>query len=296
MWRPLQRFGDLVKFEHTVFALPFAYVGSLMGADGHPTAAQWMWITLAMVGARTAGMTLNRLIDRTFDARNPRTRDRAIPAGRVSASAARLIAIAACALLVVAAARLNALALALTPVALMLLVAYSYLKRFTAFAHFGLGLVLACAPAGGWIAVRGSLGLAPCLVSAAVLLWVAGFDILYACLDVDFDRTEKLHSVPARWGIGRAMTLARALHVAAVALLAAAGAVLGLSPLYFGGVSVVTVLLGYEHSLVSPDDLSKMDQAFFTMNGWVSVTLFTFTWLSYRLSSTQEIVQWIIAR
>lgn len=285
MWALLKTFSDLVKLEHTVFALPFAFVGCLMAADGRPTLHQWLWITGAMGGARTAGMTLNRLIDHAYDARNPRTRDRAIPAGRVSPTTARFIAVGAVALLVLAAAQLNPLALALSPLAVGLLVLYSYLKRYTPFAHFGLGLVLACAPVGGWIGVRGSLDGTPCLLAAAVLMWVSGFDILYACLDVDFDRAEGLHSVPARWGVGRALSAARLLHVVAVALLAAAGATAGVGSTYFAGVGVVAVLLGYEHTLVSENDLAKMDQAFFTMNGWVSMTLLFFTWLSYRLAA-----------
>lgn len=284
MWPLLRKFGDLVKFEHTVFALPFAYMGCLMAAGGHPTLHQWAWTTIAMVGARTAGMTFNRLIDAAIDARNPRTRDRALPAGRVSVGAARLIAVASVGVLITAARMLTPLALALSPLAVGLLVLYSYLKRYTPLAHFGLGLVLACAPVGGWIGVRGTLDLAPCLLAAAVVLWVAGFDILYGCLDIDFDRTEGLHSVPARWGVATALTLARALHAATIALLAVVGLVLGLAPPWYAGVGVVTVLLGYEHSLVTESDLSKMDQAFFTMNGWVSVTLLVFTWLSYRLA------------
>lgn len=285
MWPLLTKFSDLVKLEHTVFALPFAFMGCLMGADGHPTLHQWLWITAAMVGARTAGMTLNRLIDRAYDARNPRTQDRAIPAGRVTPTAARCIAAGSVALLVLAASQLNPLALALSPLAVGLLVLYSYLKRYTPYAHFGLGLVLACAPVGGWIGVRGSLDLTPCLLAAAVLVWVSGFDILYACLDVDFDRAEGLHSVPARWGVARALLAARLLHVASVALLLTAGATAGLGSAYFAGVGVVTVLLGYEHTLVAEHDLTKMDQAFFTMNGWVSVTLLAFTYLSYRLAA-----------
>jgi 4-hydroxybenzoate polyprenyltransferase len=298
MWRSFKLFGDLVKFEHTVFALPFAYVGCLMAADGRPSAAQWLWVTLAMVGARTAGMTFNRLIDRHIDARNPRTRDRAIPAGRISPRLALGLAIASLALLLEAAAHLSPLALALSPLAVALLVGYSYLKRFTPYAHLGLGLVLACAPAGGWVAIRGTLDLAPCLVAAAVVLWVAGFDVLYACLDVDFDRVEGLHSIPARFGVGRALSLARLMHLGAVVLLGAAGLTLGLGPVYFAGIGVAAVLLGWEHTLVRPDDLTKMDQAFFTMNGWVSVSLLAFTWLSYRLSTvdTRELLTWISTR
>lgn len=294
MWNRLRSFIDLVKFEHTVFALPFAYVGCLMGAHGHPTAVQVWWVTVAMVGARTAGMTLNRLVDRFIDARNPRTRDRALPAGRFSPWTARFIAAVSMAMLILAASRLNPLALRMSPFAIGLLLLYSYLKRITALSHFGLGLVLACAPAGGWIAVRGTLDAVPCLVAAAVMLWVAGFDVLYACLDVDFDRAEGLYSIPVRYGIERALSLARLMHVGTVLLLTVAGMALGLGAPYFTGMGVVAVLLGYEHTLVSPRDLSRMDQAFFTMNGWVSVTLLAFTWLSYNISLFQERLAWII--
>lgn len=278
---PWRLFADLVKFEHTIFALPFAYIGCLLGADGHPTWPQLFWVTAAMVGARTAGMTLNRLIDRSYDGRNPRTRDRAIPAGRVSPTLARAIVVASLLLLLVAAARLSPLALMLSPLAVALLLLYSYLKRFTWLCHVGIGLVLACAPVGGWVGVRGTLETAPLCVAAAVLLWVAGFDILYACLDVDFDCREGLHSIPARFGVARSLLLARAFHVVSVLALAAAGRSLELSGVYFVGVGIVAALLVYEHRLVQHDDLSRLDAAFFTMNGWVSVTLFAFTWLEY---------------
>lgn len=278
---PFKLFADLVKFEHTIFALPFAYVGCLLGADGHPTWAQLFWVTVAMVGARTAGMTLNRLIDRDYDARNPRTRDRAIPAGRVSPGAAKAIMIVSLALLYVAAARLSPLAQMLCPLAVGLLLLYSYLKRFTWLCHMGIGLVLACAPVGGWVGVRGTLEATPLCLAAAVLLWVAGFDILYACLDVDFDCKEGLYSIPARFGVARSLWCARLFHVGSVLALAAAGRLLELSGVYFLGVGVVAALLVYEHQLVKSDDLSRLDAAFFTMNGWVSVTLFAFTWLEY---------------
>jgi len=283
--RGLRLLGDLVKFEHTIFALPFAYVGCLMAADGRPTAHQMVWIAAAMVGARTAGMGLNRLVDRHLDARNPRTRDRAIPAGRVSVPAAWAIVAASLVLLVTAAARLNSLALALSPLAVGLLGAYSYLKRVTWMAHLGIGLVLACAPAGGWIGVRGTLDLPPVLLALAVLFWVAGFDVLYGCLDVDFDRREGLHSIPQKFGVPAALGLARVFHVASFGLLVGTGLALDLGGWYFTGVGVAGALLWYEHTLVAPDDLSKMDQAFFTMNGWVSVTLLAFTWLDYALRS-----------
>lgn len=283
MIRAIRGFIDLVKFEHTVFALPFAYTGCLMAAGGAPEARTVGWILCAMVGARTAGMALNRIIDREIDARNPRTKDRTLPAGRMSTPAAVAIAMAALALLVLASWHLNPLALALSPVAVALLVAYSFLKRFTWLAHAGLGMVLACAPIGGWIAVRGTVDAAPLILGGAVLLWCAGFDVLYACLDVDFDRREGLHSIPQRFGIPAALHLARGLHGATVLLLAACGFAVGMGSWYFAGVGVVTALLMHEHRLVSPDDLSRMDAAFFTMNGWVSVTLLAFTWLDFLL-------------
>lgn len=283
--RLLRLIADLVKFEHTVFALPFAFVGCLMGADGRPSAGQLGWVTVAMVGARTAGMALNRLFDRDYDARNPRTRERALPAGRVSVATAWWIVAGSLLLLVLSAYRLNPLALALSPVAVLLLASYSLLKRITWMAHLGLGLVLACAPAGGWIAVRGTLELPPLLLAGAVMLWVAGFDILYACLDVEFDVLEGLYSVPQRFGIRGALVLARGFHVGTLTLLFIVGYLLDMAAPYFIGVGLVASLLWYEHSLVSVDDLSNMDQAFFTMNGWVSLTLLIFTWLSYRLTA-----------
>ncbi len=295
MLRSFRLFSDLVKLEHTIFALPFAYIGCLMAADGHASLVSWGWVTLAMVAARTAGMTLNRLIDRNIDARNPRTRDRALPAGRVSVGPARWVALASLALLFYSAWHCNPLALALSPIAVGLLVAYSYLKRFTSYAHFGIGLVLACAPVGGWVAVRGELGAVPLCLGAGVLAWVAGFDVLYACLDVDFDRTEGLHSIPARRGTAYAFRLARLLHVGSILAIAVAGHLLGLGPVYFVGVGVAGALLVYEHSLVTPHDLSRMDQAFFTMNGWVSVTLLVFTWLSYRMAGTGALLSWIFS-
>lgn len=271
-------FADLVKFEHTIFALPFAFVGCLMARDGDmPPHTAW-WILVAMVGARTAGMTLNRLFDRGIDARNPRTADRAIPAGRVSVTSSWLIVLVSLSALWVAAGRLDPLCLRLAPVAIGLLGLYSFLKRFTWLAHVGLGLVLACAPVGGWVAVAGQLSAPALMLGLAVCLWVAGFDVLYACLDHDFDVQEGLHSIPARFGLAGALKAARAFHLATVTLLLLLGTTLGLGSLYYVGVSLVALLLYHENHLVEPHDLSAMDQAFFTMNGWVSVTLLAFTW------------------
>jgi 4-hydroxybenzoate polyprenyltransferase len=275
----LRTFSDLVKFEHTIFALPFAFVGCLMAGDGHmPPNTAW-WVLVAMVGARTAGMTLNRLVDRSIDARNPRTSDRAIPAGRVSVSTSWAIVTASLVALWTAAAHLDPLCLRLAPVAVGLLGLYSFLKRYTPLAHLGLGLVLACAPIGGWIAVSGQITLPALMLGLAVCLWVAGFDVLYACLDHDFDVREGLYSIPSRFGLSRALQVARALHLATVALLFVLGSTLALGTLYYVGVGVVALLLYHENHLVEPHDLSAMDQAFFTMNGWVSVSLLVFTWL-----------------
>lgn len=274
-------FADLVKLEHTVFALPFALVGCLMAAGGRPCAAQVAWIIVAMVGARTAGMALNRVIDLEYDALNPRTSNRTLPARRMKVGTAVAVIVVGLVLLITAAAHLSPLALRLSPLAAGLLVLYSYLKRITWLSHLGLGLVLACAPAGAWIAVRGTLDPPALLLAVAVLLWVAGFDILYGCLDVDFDRRHGLHSIPARFGISAALRVAQAFHVATLLLLVAAGQVVGSGTLYQTGVGVIAALLLYEHQLVDAHDLSRMDQAFFQMNGWVSVTLLCFTWLDY---------------
>lgn len=269
-WR---RFVVLVRFEQTVFALPFAWVGVLLAAGGLPEVAIAFWVTVAMVGARTAGMALNRLIDREIDARNPRTRDRDLPAGRVSARAVRALAVGSLGLLVLAAARLNPLCLALSPVAVALLVGYSYLKRSTWACHLGLGLVQACAPIGGWLAVSGRFETAPLLLGLAILLWVGGFDILYACQDLDHDRAVGLHSLPARLGASRAFLVARLAHGAAVASLVLAGSVLGLGMAWQAGVGAVGAILVWEHSLLKPEDLTRMQQAFFLCNALVSLTL-----------------------
>lgn len=275
--RRLRLFADLVKFEHTIFALPFAYVGALLAARGLPTASQWLWITLAMVGARTAGMALNRLIDQDIDAKNPRTMDRVLPKGLMGRSTAWVIAIASLGLLLGAAGQLNPLCLMLSPIAAALLFFYSYTKRFTWLSHLFLGLVQYCAPVGGWVGVTGRLDPPALLLGLAPLLWIGGFDILYACQDVVFDQQEGLHSIPAAFGIPRALLIARGAHLGAVLVLAALGFWLHLPWLYLAGVGVVACLLVYEHTLVTPNDLSRLNAAFFTVNGWVSVTFLAFT-------------------
>jgi 4-hydroxybenzoate polyprenyltransferase len=272
---------EMIKFEHSVFALPFALTGALLAVRGTGlTAAQvWAkigWIVLAMVGARSAAMAFNRLVDAPIDARNPRTRMRAIPAGLVSRSFTWVFVMVSCAVLVFAAARLNTMCLWLAPVALAVVLGYSYTKRFTSLSHLVLGFALGIAPAAAWIAVRGRLEAPILLLTAAVMLWTAGFDIIYSCQDYDFDRAEGLYSVPARLGIGPALWVARALHVVMVGLLGWLAAVLDLGALSFAGIVLVAALMVYEHSLVKPGDLSRINAAFFTVNGVVSVLFFVF--------------------
>jgi 4-hydroxybenzoate polyprenyltransferase len=270
--RRLAMYGRMVKLSHSVFALPFALAAAALAApDGGLAPSTLAWIVVAMVGARSAAMGFNRLADHAIDARNPRTAARELPSGAMSRGEVWLFVTASAAALVLAAWRLNPLCLALSPVALLVVLGYSYTKRFTALSHVVLGLALAIAPVGAWIAVRGRFDVPPVLLGLAVLLWVAGFDIIYACQDVDFDRGAGLHSIPARLGIGGALRLSRALHVAAVAVLASLAVVVPLHPVYLAGVVLVAVMLAYEHSLVREGDLSRVDAAFFTVNGWIGV-------------------------
>jgi 4-hydroxybenzoate polyprenyltransferase len=264
-------YGRMVKLSHSIFALPFALASAVIAAGGVPAPRTLLWIVVAMVGARSAAMGFNRLADHAIDARNPRTAGRELPRGLLTRGEVLLFVLVSAAALVVAAAMLNPLCLALSPVALAVVFGYSYTKRFTALSHVVLGLGLAIAPVGAWLAVRGRFEAAPLVLALAVLCWVAGFDVIYACQDVDFDRQAGLHSVPARLGIRGALQLARLLHVATVLLLAALPATAVLHPAYFAGVALVALLLLYEHSLVRADDLSRVDAAFFTVNGWISV-------------------------
>jgi len=267
---------EMIKWEHSVFALPFALCGAMLAAGGFPTGHQLLWIVIAMVGARSAAMAFNRLADASIDAANPRTRTRALPSGHLSPLFVGTFVVVSSGILVLAAAQLNRLALWLSPVALAVLLLYSYTKRFTRWSHLVLGFALGIAPAAAWIAVRGSLDWRILLLTAAVTFWVAGFDVLYACQDFEFDRDAGLHSIPRHLGIRRALWVARAFHVVMLALLIALLWSFGLGKLAVAGVAVVAALLAYEHSLVSSDDLSKLNAAFFTMNGVISVLFFFF--------------------
>ena len=263
----------LVRFSHTLFALPFALIGMLLAAEGLPAAATLAWILAAMVGARTAAMAFNRLVDRHFDAANPRTAARALPAGRLTAGHAWGVFGAALALLLLAAWRLNPLTLMLAPLAVVILCGYSLTKRFTAWTHLVLGLSLSGAPLGAWIAVRGSVALPPLLLAGGVLFWTAGFDVIYALQDVDFDRRARLHSLPARYGAVAALHLARLFHLLAVVFLLATGASAGRGWPYLLGTLLAAALLAYEHVIVSPDQQARLQIAFFRVNVAVALIL-----------------------
>lgn len=269
----------MIKFEHTIFALPFAFSGMMLAAEGWPSWGIVGWIVVAMVGARSAAMSFNRWADRRLDANNPRTANRALPAGRVTAGFVVAFALASCALLVLAAWQLNPLALALSPLALLVLLGYSFTKRFTTLSHLALGLALAGAPLGAWIAVRGDVTLTPLILAAAVLCWVAGFDVLYALQDMDHDRRAGLFSIPARLGERRALWISAALHAAMIAFLALLPQSYppGLGLLYWVGLAGCVALLGYQHRVVRPGDLSRLNAAFFQANGFLAVWLFAAT-------------------
>ena len=268
---------EMIKFEHSVFALPFALTGAALAVRGWPTWRQVLWLVVAMVGARSAAMTFNRIADWKLDALNPRTSGRALVTGALSLRFAGGFTALSCALLVLAAYELNPLAFKLSPVALAVLLLYSYTKRFTLASHLILGICLGMSPIAAWIALRGDLGASVLVLGAAVALWVAGFDMIYACQDVDFDRTAGLHSFPRRYGIRAALYSSAGLHVAMLALLAVVGLREDLGWLAWAGLATVTALIAYEHALVKPTDLSRVNAAFFTVNGYVSL-LFFLTW------------------
>jgi len=266
---------EMIKIEHTLFALPFALLGAVLAARGLPSAAQIVWITLAMLGARSTAMAFNRLADKDYDARNERTKTRAIPAGTLSVVFVWIFTIVAAGLFLLAAAMLNRLTLWLSPIALASIVLYSYTKRWTALSHLVLGWCLSIAPTGAWIAVRGAIDSpVPLLLSLIVMLWTAGFDVLYACQDYDFVRREALYSIPARFGIARSLWISRLLHVGAFAALLALYFLANLGMLTLAGVIATGALLVYQHTLVRADDLSRLNAAFFTTNAFLSVILF----------------------
>jgi 4-hydroxybenzoate polyprenyltransferase len=271
-------FGRMVKFSHTVFALPFALAATAIAARGHGiTAAQVLAILVAMAAARTAAMGWNRIVDRRLDARNPRTAGRELPTGKVSLLAAALLTAASAAVFVAAAASLGRLCLSLSPVVLVLVLGYSFTKRFTWLCHLFLGLAIGVAPAGAWIAVRGEVEMPAIWLVAAVATWIGGFDILYALADLDFDRQAGIHSVPARFGVRVALALSAALHLGTVLALLAAGQAAALGAIYYLGVAAVLAIFIYEHSILRPSDLSRLDVAFFNLNGYVSLVYFAAT-------------------
>ena len=274
--RNLQITLEMIKWEHSIFALPFALCGAMLAAGGLPSAHQLTWIIVAMVAARSAAMAFNRLADVTIDAANPRTRTRALPAGTLTPTFVTSFVLVSCLVFVIAAWQLNRLAFLLSPLALAILLLYSYTKRFTRLSHLVLGFALGIAPAAAWIAIRGSLDLRILFLTAAVTFWVGGFDVLYSCQYCDFDRESGLHSIPRNAGIPAALWVARSFHLVMLLLLVALVVAFGLGKLAMLGVLAVAALLSYEHSLVSAHDLTRLNAAFFTMNGVISVVFFFF--------------------
>ncbi|MFC1549392.1 UbiA-like polyprenyltransferase [Nitrospirota bacterium] len=281
MFKKVVLYLKMIKFSHSVFALPFAFTSALMAADGIPGLRQVFWITLAMVSARSGAMGLNRVIDSKIDALNPRTMEREVPSGKISAGSAMVFSLVSLGVLVLSAWMLNPLCLKLSPMAIAVLVLYSYSKRFTWGAHFVLGVAISAAPIGAWIAVRGSFDPSVLALAAAVVLWLAGFDILYALQDTNFDRKHGLKSIPARFGIKRAFMIARLLHLSSWGFLLLTGMIFSMGLAYWAGMVLVALLFLYEHSLIRHDDLSRLDMAFFNMNGYISMTVFAFTLADY---------------
>ena len=277
MFKKIQIILEMIKFEHTIFALPFAFTAALMAANGLPSWRQIFWITVAMVGARSAAMGFNRWADRRIDAENPRTKMRALPLGLVSPQQVVVFTAVASALFIIAAYELNPLALYLSPIALGTVFFYSYTKRFTFLSHAFLGLAIAGAPLGAWIAVTGRLDAPALVLGVAVLFWLLGFDVLYAIQDIDFDRKTGLYSIPQRFGIRRSLWMARISHAITMTALFWIPTLLPLDGYYMAGVIITLCLIVYEHALVKENDLSKLNTAFFNMNGYISVAIFIFT-------------------
>jgi 4-hydroxybenzoate polyprenyltransferase len=265
---------EMIKWEHSIFALPFALTGTVLAANGWPRLAVLGWILLCMVSARSAAMAFNRLVDAKIDAGNPRTAMRAIPAGHLSSVFVGAFTLIAVALFLLGAAMLNRLTLELAPIALAVVLGYSYMKRVTNWSHLVLGLALGIAPSAAWIAVRGSYDIRMLLLTGIVILWVGGFDVLYACQDFDYDRQTGLHSVPARFGLEGAFWIARAMHIGVIVLLFFLVRAFALGSIAIGGMSIVALLLAYEHSIIGPKDLRRMNAAFFTLNGIISAVFF----------------------
>ncbi|WP_280768229.1 UbiA-like polyprenyltransferase [Salipaludibacillus daqingensis] len=272
---------EMIKFEHTVFALPFAFLGAVLGSllihDVWPTLSQWIWITLAMVGARSAAMSLNRLIDAKIDAANPRTEERAIPAGLLSKVETVAFIIGSFTVLIFSAYQLNMLAVYLLPIAVFFLVFYSYTKRFTWLCHVFLGMTIGIAPLGGWVGATGTLTWEAFVLFVAVALWTAGFDVIYATQDADYDKDVKLYSIPSYFGIVKALRFAKVFHIISFTAMILLFFITPLGWIFLFGIMIVGAIMVYEHSLVSPNDLSKVNVAFFTMNGIISMVMLAFT-------------------
>ena len=281
LFKKITDYLRLIKFSHSVFALPFAFTSALIAANGIPTFSQIFWITVAMVGGRTGAMGMNRIIDRKIDALNPRTKNRELPRGVIKTGEAFIFTIIAFALLLFAAYKLNPLCLKISPIVLLVLFTYSYTKRFTWLSHIVLGTALSLAPLGAWIAIKGTFDFQILPLCFAVMFWVAGFDVFYAMQDIDFDKKHGLYSIPSAFGIKTSLRIARLFHLITIAMLLGLMPIFNLGALYLFGVLIASALMLYEHSLIKPADLSKLDMAFFNMNGYISITIFVFTLMNY---------------
>jgi 4-hydroxybenzoate polyprenyltransferase len=281
IFRKITDYLRLIKFSHSVFALPFAFTAALIAAQGLPSLNQILWITVAMVGGRSGAMGMNRIIDKKIDALNPRTKDRELPRGIIKSSEALAFTMVAFGFLVLAAYKLNPLCFRLSPLVLLVLLTYSFTKRFTWLCHVVLGIALSLAPLGAWMAVTGTFDVAILPLSFAIIFWVAGFDILYGLQDMAFDREQGLYSIPSIFGVNASLWIARLFHLITILLLGSLIPIFNLTILFAAGVVIASGLLLYEHSLVKPDDLSRLNTAFFNMNGYISITVFVFTFLNY---------------
>jgi 4-hydroxybenzoate polyprenyltransferase len=277
LFNRIKIFLEMIKFAHTIFALPFAFTAAVLAARGLPTVYQTFWIVVAMVGARTAAMGLNRIIDAEIDAKNPRTSSRAIPAGLIGKGTVFSFVMIGILLLIYAAYSLNTLCLYLSPLILFFLVLYSYCKRFTALAHIVLGITIAFAPLGAWVAIQGRIEQPAILLAGSVVFWLAGFDTLYALQDLEFDRANGLHSIPVRLGVNGSLWIARIFHLVMLGLMVALYGTMNLGSFFLVGVGITALLLFYEHWLLRTGDLTKLDMAFFNMNGYISINIFVFT-------------------